>query len=112
MSATQEIQAQTRVLHLEKRIGIVVPDSMMSLCGPGSVMVEFDGGEVMACLVSDLEAFELIEITFDHQNCAGCIFADGRNCHRYNTSRYARMMDSQGKKHIPKQLYPNCQQEE
>jgi len=110
--ATEELEAGIKVRHKEKnKLGVIVSDSM-GLCGPGFVMVEFDGSaSVCSCRVLELEKLDKIQASLDPRKCGECIFANQSRCYRYSPARLGWMFSSKTARKIPTRIYPYCQNE-
>jgi hypothetical protein len=111
MSA-EKLEIGTKVKRkTDGKLGVVVP-GLMDACKPGFVMLDIDGQDgVFSHSVLELEQLGEVNASLNSQKCAGCIFANNSECHRYSPDRFGWMFSIKGKRKFPKRIYPHCQEE-
>ena len=105
---------ELQVVRHNSRIGVIVPD-VMNLHPQGCVMVDFDNAGLKLCVIKDLEIVGPVRVEFDMQKCGRCVFVSSSGCHpgchRYNNGMMGLPPLSDSRKHVPKRIYPYCQDE-
>jgi len=77
----------------------------------GKVLVEFDGEETREIKKDEIKRdLGWIKVKVDSR-CQGCIFWTGMECLRYLPGRYAILCGGDGRKRLPKKIYPFCKKE-